>query len=268
MPVSLPRHDPADPQPWVRIGSPGRIHWHRVNLPIHNLPAALSGMRLLHLTDIHINRYWYKAYDNFIARVADARLDLICITGDLIDNRWNPTRSIPLIRRFLDGLQSRLGSFAILGNHDGDLLAQHLAPAKCTLLHGRRATLNVAGGRLEIIGLPGVARRDTHPRLLRRVPDRTQTSCRIALAHFPDQIHKLQRLNPDLVLTGHTHGGQVCLPGGGPIITHDSLPKAQSRGVFQIGRSWLVVSRGIGFATYPVRLFAPPEVIEITLTPV
>jgi uncharacterized protein len=73
-------------------------------------------------------------------------------------------------------------------------------------------------------------------------------------------------LSPDLILSGHTHGGQVCLPGGYPLITHDALPRAYASGVHRIGQSWLVVSRGMGFAQFCLRLFCPAETLEIRLT--
>jgi predicted MPP superfamily phosphohydrolase len=70
-----------------------------------------------------------------------------------------------------------------------------------------------------------------------------------------------------LFLAGHTHGGQVCFPGKVPIIRHDSLASRLVSGIHRYHDTWLVVTRGLGFSSYPIRLFCPAEVIELTLQP-
>jgi predicted MPP superfamily phosphohydrolase len=74
----------------------------------------------------------------------------------------------------------------------------------------------------------------------------------------------MKRVAPDLFLCGHTHGGQVCLPGGRALLTHDKLPKHICKGIFRAGNTWMAISRGFGFAGMPARVFCPSEVIEIT----
>ena len=80
-----------------------------------------------------------------------------------------------------------------------------------------------------------------------------------------DAIHRLGRLRPDVMLAGHTHGGQISLPGRVPIFKHDSLPRHMCQGVHETENGVLVVSRGIGHTVLPIRLFAPPQVIELVL---
>jgi uncharacterized protein len=87
----------------------------------------------------------------------------------------------------------------------------------------------------------------------------------IALSHFPSHAVALAHAGVDLVLAGHTHGGQVCLPGGIPLITHDVLPRRFARGAHRLAQTWLVTSRGCGFSKYPIRVFCPAEAIEIVL---
>ena len=72
-------------------------------------------------------------------------------------------------------------------------------------------------------------------------------------------------LQPDLYLAGHTHGGQICLPNERAILTHDSLPRTMCKGAHEINGTCLVVGRGFGFTTIPVRAFAPAEVVEVRL---
>jgi predicted MPP superfamily phosphohydrolase len=88
---------------------------------------------------------------------------------------------------------------------------------------------------------------------------------RIALAHYPDHLRLMRPLRPDVLLAGHTHGGQICLPGGIPIIRHDTLPRRQARGVHFIDGTWLVNHRGFGYTSLALRVFCPSEVIEIEL---
>ncbi|MCS7033228.1 MAG: metallophosphoesterase [Phycisphaerae bacterium] len=232
-----------------------------------SLPADLTGLRLIHLSDLHLTGRWYAAHEALLARIAQADADLICFTGDLVENRWNPRPALNNARRFMEHLRSRLGTFAILGNHDGDLLAPYLARWNCHLLHPGVAELRWKGAKVEIIGLCCVARTDLRDRWIRSIPPRRPDGLRIVLSHFPDHIHRLAALQPDLVLAGHTHGGQVCLPGGRAVLTHDSLPTSMAAGIYSICGTRLVISRGVGFATFPIRLFSPPEVCELTLTP-
>lgn len=251
---------------WLRIFSPGDVEFRRESLPIARLPRELVGLRILHVSDTHFTKRWYRAHDLLLEKINAAAADLICFTGDLVDNRWNPATGLTNARRFIDGMRSRFGTFAIVGNHDGDLLTPYLAKWNCYLLHPGRAEIRVGAAIIQIIGLPCVARLDLKDRVLNRFIAKPSNATRIVLSHYPDHIHTLAALKPDIVLAGHTHGGQVCLPGGRPIITHDSLPKSMSVGIHRIENTWLVISRGVGFATYPIRVFAPPQVMEICLT--
>jgi predicted MPP superfamily phosphohydrolase len=229
------------------------------------MPAALDGFRILHLSDTHLTRFWFKAYDRLIAQINESSPDVICFTGDLVDSRWNASPAFANAERLARALRARYGVFAVIGNHDGDMLAPHIPRWGWTLLHPGIARIKIDAAEIEIIGLPCVSRLDVTPRLLRRFPTRDPGVTRIVLSHYPDHVRILAPIRPDVILAGHTHGGQCCLPGGRPIITHDSLPRAMAKGVHRVGDSWLVISRGFGFATYPMRTFCPGEVAEIVL---
>jgi predicted MPP superfamily phosphohydrolase len=86
------------------------------------------------------------------------------------------------------------------------------------------------------------------------------------LCHYPDLIRPAAaKIAPDLYLAGHTHGGQICLPGERAILSHDSLPKSMCKGAHDYDGTCLIVSRGFGFSTLPLRVFCPAEVVEIEL---
>ena len=246
--------------PWLSLGLSRSAEWARVTLPLATMPAAQT-LRLAHLTDLHTRRRPHPLFEQIVAAYAADPPDAILITGDFVDDKFDGRPALRALDSFLPRLQSRLGTFGILGNHDGDLFAGRLADLGVRLLAAARVRV---GDGLDLVGLPGVTRDDPADAFdLCRDP-RVPT---VALAHYPDSIKRLGKLRPDLVLAGHTHGGQVCLPGGRPIITHDRLPRRMSRGLHPTpwgGR--LFVSRGLGTAAYPIRLFCPPQVVEIVLT--
>jgi hypothetical protein len=85
------------------------------------------------------------------------------------------------------------------------------------------------------------------------------------MSHYPDQFHRAKPLAADFFLAGHTHGGQICLPGGIPIITHDRMPRRYASGIHRLGETWYIVSRGMGYASLPLRVNCPSEVAEVTV---
>jgi uncharacterized protein len=252
----------------MQVFGPHGFEWNRHELAIEDLPRQLNGLRMIHLSDLHLRPHWTAAYDRFIHRLAEDPPDLLLITGDFVETKRNQLPVLPTVRRLLGRLSARHGIFAITGNHDGDLLAPHLSALNVAFIDGQSLTLRPGTSpcRLELIGLPGPYRHDFDPAFLRRIPPRVCGVPRIVLSHYPDLYRQTQPLNADLFLAGHTHGGQVCLPGGRALITHDALPKHLCKGVHRFGRTHLVINRGFGFASIPLRLFCPAEVIEIILT--
>jgi predicted MPP superfamily phosphohydrolase len=223
----------------------------------------LDGFRILHLSDFHMRPSWLAVYDQIIDRVALNPPDLVVITGDFVENKVDPRPSFPFIERFLTQLQSLFGIAAVLGNHDGHLLGPHLARWNVRFVDNQLIGVRVGAAVVELIGLEGVVRQDLNVDRLAKFPDKPAGALRIALSHYPDAVLRTGDVKPDLFLAGHTHGGQVCLPGGIPIITHDSLPRRYGSGIHRFGDTWLVVNRGLGFAGIPLRLFCPAEIIEI-----
>ncbi|HEX8322338.1 MAG TPA: hypothetical protein VF595_00370, partial [Tepidisphaeraceae bacterium] len=168
-------------------------------------------------------------------------------------------------RRLLDRLPARLGIYGTLGNHDGDVLPVFAGDWPVRVLCNETLCLRDGETTLELIGLHGVEPTDASPRVLQALPPRGPLALRVLMAHYPSQATWLAPGVADVVLTGHTHGGQVCLPGGWPPVTHETLPRRFARGVHWLGDRWLVIGRGLGFSTHRVRTFCPAEAIELTL---
>jgi predicted MPP superfamily phosphohydrolase len=248
---------------WLQLGEIRSFELNRITIFIEQLPASLSGFRVIHLSDLHLRPVWYGGYDLLHQRLHDDPADLIVVSGDFVEHRADHRKTLPFVQRFVSGLRSRLGTWGILGNHDGDLLGPRLRDWGVHLLADRVSRMQNHEATIELIGIRSVHRKDLCDAFLRSVPPLEPSVPRMVLSHFPDSIRRLTELEAHVVLAGHTHGGQVCLPGGLPIITHDSLPRRMSRGVHAFGDKLLVVNRGFGYANLPLRVFCPPEVIEL-----
>jgi predicted MPP superfamily phosphohydrolase len=256
----------ASREPWVQFRGPHAFAWRRRTLAIHDLPEELDALRVLHVSDLHTRHYWPPAYDILLERIAVDPPDLLLVTGDFVESKRDHMPAVPHVKRLVEGFQARLGCYGTLGNHDLYHFAPHLDDTNVTLLEGARRLLHLGNAGIELIGLPGVHRVDYDERFVRQLPPRAPRTLRIVMSHFPEHLTRTRCLEPDLFLTGHTHGGQVCLPGGVPVITHCALPWRLRRGVHRVGRTWHVVNHGIGYSGLPLRTFCASEVLELTLS--
>jgi predicted MPP superfamily phosphohydrolase len=255
--------------PWFQFRVPYGFEWNRVQLPVPNLPRALEGLRILHVTDFHLHRFWKEPYDELLRRIAADEPDLLLSGGDYVEDKLDHRPALPMALRMVRGFRAKLGVFGILGNHDLHRMAPHLRRTPMDLIDGARREIPFGddGTVIEIIGLPGVDRDELTDEFLYSIPRRRENTLRVVLSHHPDHFPRVRyALEPDLFLAGHTHGGQVCLPGGYPILRHDSSPRRLCTGIHWIERTWMVVNRGFGFSGMPVRLFCPAEVLDLRLT--
>jgi len=245
---------------------------YELRVPVAGLPAELDGLRILHLSDFHAGtpslnvRTMRKA----IAYGVEQQPDMVVITGDLITHPRGERSVLDQLAR----LQPPLGIFAVLGNHDvGDtrdpfsraVIPDDWGRAPLRLLRGSAVTVEWHGRLIEIAGLeadgwhPGAARPDA----LFSEPG----AFRILLAHFPDVVDDLPPAACDLVLAGHLHGGQICLPRPGGRIRLSHTHWRYLDGIHRVGDTTLVVSRGIGTTLVPFRLLARPEAALLRLSP-
>ena len=253
----------------IQIGLLADFAVYEVDLPLASLTPDFQGKRILHISDTHFRDRWCAGYDRALAKIEELDVDLICFTGDFVEDKFDFREGVATSLRFARGLKSRLGTYACLGNHDGDLITPYLIDAGVTMLVGESRRIVGGEGALEIIGLPGVARDDLSADLLASFGLPPQRTTRIVLSHFPDHVKRLAAIKPHLFLAGHTHGGQWCLPGGKPLLTHDTLPKKYCAGMTRFDdaehRTWLHVSRGLGCSKWNLRLWCPPEMTVIRL---
>ena len=235
-----------------------KIGLTHASLSVSGLAPALDGLRIGLVTDIHHSRTVPADDVTAAVRLAlDAQPDLIVLGGDYVT--WGEREYVGPVAELLAPLSAPHGVFAILGNHDDDRdMPAALAAQRFTVLKDQRTRITVRGEPLEIAGIRFWTRRPQDiARVLRQAKDTT-----ILLAHDPRRLVEAASLNVPAVLSGHTHGGQVVLPGFGAIARR-RFPVLQGLG--SRGNTNIFVSRGVGTVYVPVRLNCPPEVAVVTL---
>jgi predicted MPP superfamily phosphohydrolase len=246
-----------------------RVRITRHEVEVAHLPAHLDGLRLLHLSDLHIHPGSDLAWQ-LPELVAGLPHDLVCYTGDFID----VDSDLPQLEAFVERMP-RTPTYAVLGNHDyiphgrqdrpgandATRLRDILTRAGiCVLVN---AAHPVYDGALWIAGVDDPATgRDAVGRAFADVPE---DACSILLAHSPDIVLRLQGRQPGLVLAGHTHGGQIRLPLVGMLLTLSELPRRYVQGLVEYQGVPMFVSRGIGYSGLHVRIGSPAEVALLTL---
>jgi hypothetical protein len=229
-------------------------------VPVAGLPPALAGLKVGFITDVHRGR-WVPADDvlQAVRALMDARPDLIVLGGDYVT--WGDREFVTPSAEALAGLSAPHGVFAILGNHDDD----HDMPAALTsrgvqVLKDARTRVEIRHEAIELVGIRFWTKRAADISTLMRGARGTI----VLLAHDPRRLTEAAALNVPLVLSGHTHGGQVVLPGIGAIAAQKFPVVA---GIARQGDTTIFVSRGLGTVYVPVRINCPPEVAILTLIP-
>ena len=229
------------------------------DIPVSGLPPALDGLRVGLITDVHHSAS-VSAEDvtRAVELLRAATPDLIVLGGDYVTlgNR----AYVDAVAELLSPLAGApLGAFAVLGNHDDDRdMPAALEKRQFAVLKDQRTRITVRHEPLDLVGIRFWTRRPEHltPIFQGAGPNT------ILLAHDPRRLQHAAQLNVPLVLSGHTHGGQVLLPGVGAIAktnfpTLGGLARAQNTSLF--------VSRGVGTVYVPVRINCPPDVAVLTL---
>ena len=236
-----------------------RLQLTRARVPVAGLSPAFEGLSIALLTDLHRSETVAHGFiQRAVALAMTGRPDLVVLGGDYVT--WRNRAFADDCARALSGLAAPLGVFAVLGNHDDDRdVPAALARQGFSVLRDVRTRLSVRGERLDLVGIRFWTRsaKDIAPLL------RGAASNSILLAHDPRMLREAAALGIPLVLSGHTHGGQVVLPGIGAILRR-RFPVSQGLG--HAGGSTVFVSRGVGTVYVPIRLNCPPEVSLLTLT--
>ncbi len=230
----------------------------RETLSVRGFPPGLDGLTIGLLTDIHRSE-WVSDEDVSAAvdALLNARPDLIVLGGDYVT--WGDRRFVSASAEALARLTAPHGVFAILGNHDDDRdMPAALSARGMQVLRDARTRLRIRGESLELAGIRFWTRRTSDiARVVRGAGGPV-----ILLAHDPRRLPQAAMLDIPLLLSGHTHGGQVVVPGVGAIASQ-RFPVLS--GVASSGPTTMFVSRGLGTVWLPVRVNCPPEVAILTV---
>jgi uncharacterized protein len=260
--------------------------WYRlVRRRVAILPAGRGAeLTVLHLSDLHLTRR-SRPLRRFLAMLQPA--DVTVLTGDILGEPEAVEDAVAALHR----VRGRLASYFVLGSNDyyvprplnylryfskrrryrlarrgraPDLVAQ-LEADGWTYLRNMRTTISLDGVEVELLGLddPHIGRQD-----LRVAPRQHLDRLGLAVVHSPDPAPELAALGYDVMVFGHTHGGQVRMPFVGALVTNSHLPRRLASGLVQMGRSFAHISPGLGTSKYaPFRFLCRPEATILELAP-
>jgi len=264
---------------WVEPFSPTIS---RIRVEVLAPDSAFAGFKVLHLSDFHLRRETNPKLVEGIAALAnqfgDDHIDLTCITGDMIET----DTGLPLLAELMQSLNrigAKNGTVAILGNHDynhypfGNLfleryivnqknstsrLVSTLEQANVRVLRNQKYILERGSERLVVIGIDDFISGRHCLQVCFEGVQATDTV--LLLTHSPDVVSYLLKRRVDLVLAGHTHGGQMCLPAVGSFVSRSRVFKRFASGLFRVGDMFVFITKGLGIVRYaPFRFRCAPE---------
>jgi len=266
---------------WARVGyayhvEPTWLEINRFTLPVRGLAPGLRGLKIAHLTDFHCGNQIPAGYlEDALARTSAERPDAVALTGDFVHKGFSHVgTAAKLVRQ----LKAPLGVFAVLGNHDYSVrnalgIRRHpelhravgdaLAAEGVRVLRNEAVRIDRPGGGLIVAGVNDLWSRecDAGATLGASCPD----TPRVVLAHNPQSVELFGDHRADLVLSGHTHGGQVNWPGLGRVLLGKKA-KLRAAGLYPHGSGHVYVNKGVGFG-WRFRFAVRPEVAVFTLVP-
>jgi predicted MPP superfamily phosphohydrolase len=234
-----------------------------------HLPEQLEGFTIALVSDIHSSIFMSKEeMERYAQMVNSLDADLIVVPGDFVTANYNEV--YPFVEAF-NILRAPYGVFGVLGNHDfysgADAVAKEVDACGIKLLRNDKIIVDKDGGRFYLIGVDDVGFSNRGPiKLDEAIGHAPLELPRILLSHRPYYLEQAAGKDIDLVLSGHTHGGQVVLGRfGNMVIAPSQLVSKYVWGKYREGNTHMYVSRGIGTVGLPIRINCPPEITKITL---
>ena len=240
----------------------------RYTVPVRNLPPAFHGFTILHLSDLHQKEFG-RNQARLLSRINRLQYDMVAITGDLVNQyRLDVGPALDLIA----GLAPK-PLFFVNGNNEWGAVSRHryriaewLVSAGVAILNNRAVALPRGDGHLWIAGVDEPS--SSKDRLAQVLSGATDGAPILLLAHYPTIFPRAAQAGVDLVLAGHTHGGQVRIPFVGALWAPGlGLVPRWDYGEFHEGKSTMIVNGGLGESIIPVRFAIPPEIALVTLAP-
>lgn len=238
---------------------------NHITLKFKDLPKSFDGYRILHLSDLHLDSIPGFA-GLIIDKVKELKYDICLMTGDYRKGAYGSFSRIMKPFMILSRhIRAEDGIFAVLGNHDTYMMSQYEEESGAVLLVNESIEIERAGERILITGTDDPFKYYTEQAMLALETKSLDYKFKIAMVHT-SELYKLAEDNGyDLYLCGHTHGGQICLPGGIPVIRRQFEGKKFVKGIWKYGKMVGYTSKGCGVSGIPVRFNCYGEVTIIEL---
>ncbi len=234
------------------------------DLSFSDLPDEFNGLKIIHLSDLHVSKYG-KREERIRHIIKEEKPDIIFITGDFVSNSWGITPCL----KTLEGIGAPLGIWAVWGNNDNGLkakgkrLKEGLDSFGIKILNNENTLIELKDSKIRLIGVDDPHRKKDNLKLA--MEGTSEGEFKILLAHSPVIIREAAQMGMNLVLAGHTHGGQVRFPLLGAIYNHTWDLFKYSAGMFRVKSTIMYVSRGLGMSVIPIRFLCNAEFIIFTL---
>ena len=243
----------------------GWLEIERVTIPVKNLGSSFEGFKIVLLSDFHLYPFTeIELIKRAVGTANSLKPDLITLGGDYVLTRGD---SIFQLAPVLAQLNAKHGVFSVLGNHDywvnEKIVCRGLEESGLPVLRNSGLTISMGRDRMFLAGLDdGWLRRSDLSQALEKHPEGVPTILLMHEPDFADTFSSDDRIS--LQLSGHSHGGQVRLPGiGAPVLPR--YGRKYDQGLYRVRDMWVYTTRGIGVSRPPVRFNCRPEVTEITL---
>jgi len=236
---------------------------------IRRLADKLKGLRIAMIADIHSGPFMSKTdIDPYIGRINSLQPDLILLPGDFVQSR---NEEVDPLCESIRGLRAPYGIYGCTGNHeyiaDVEYISREIQNAGVTMLRNEHRVLDIHGEKLALIGLDDIrAGHPFHSSFRHAVRGLDPSLPNITMCHKPYYFEEASEYDLDLVVSGHTHGGQIVLARVfNIVITPAALLSGYVEGLYRLDRAQMYVTRGIGMSGLPIRLNCPPEITVLTL---
>ncbi|HET9573468.1 MAG TPA: metallophosphoesterase [Methyloceanibacter sp.] len=242
---------------WRGLSNAAKVELRENLIVSPRLPQAFDGFTILQLSDLHVEMS-EAAMDRVVALLEGTSYDLCVLTGDYRAKTWGPHEAaMSGVARVRDALRGEV--YGVLGNHDTILMVPALETMDITMLLNEGKIVERAGERIHLAGID-----DAHyyrmDNLDKAAADIPPGAFSILVSHTPEIYRQAAHADFDVLLSGHTHGGQICLPGRIPITLDSVLPRSMGSGAWRYHDMIGYTSVGAGSSVVPVRFNCPPEI--------
>jgi predicted MPP superfamily phosphohydrolase len=249
---------------WRGLNNAAKVEMKHNRIALPHLPAAFDGFTILQLSDLHVEMS-EAAMERVIDLLGEVRYDLCVLTGDYRGKTWGSyDATLAGMARVVAGLKGQI--YGVLGNHDTICMVPGLEAMGIRLLLNESDVIERGGQRLHLGGID-----DAHFYGMENIEKATAAiphdEFSILISHTPEVYRQAAHADFNLLLSGHTHGGQICLPGGIPITLDSILPRSMGSGAWKYHDMIGYTSVGAGSSIVPVRFNCPPEITLHHLRP-